>query len=295
MDVLVDGTVPPGSGLSSSAAFVCSSALAVVTANKLGLSKQELTEVAIVAERNVGVNAGGMDQAASVFSHKNYALHVEFVPKLKTDPVQLPPAASFVIAHTLVTSDKFSHGPIHYNLRVVETKMGARILAYALLGGNPSGLDTYKKVMDAYFKDNNTNDSESHLTDMLELVDRHLTNTQGYNVSEMAQAAGMTESEVVNLYMTRFPVRADIFRLHQRAVHVLTEARRVYQFIRICEQDRLQQLPSSENTLALLGDIMDASHDSCTKNFDCSCPELNQVCAIAKKNGAFGARLTGAG
>ncbi|ORZ22467.1 galactokinase [Absidia repens] len=297
MDVLVDGTVPPGSGLSSSAAFVCSSALAVNTANKLGLSKQELTEIAIVAEHNVGVNAGGMDQSASVFSEKNYALHVEFVPKLKTDLVQLPSSASFVIAHTLVTADKFTSGPRHYNLRVVETKMGARILANALFDGNPSGIDTYKKVMDEYFRTNETVDAEMQLTEMLELINRHLTNTSGYTVKEMAAAAGMSESEVVERYMTRFPVQTDVFRLYQRAIHVLTEARRVYQFMKICEQERHQQTPSSHSSkvLTLLGDIMDASHESCTKDFDCSCPELNQVCAIAKRNGAFGARLTGAG
>ncbi|KAI8335737.1 galactokinase [Chlamydoabsidia padenii] len=300
MDILVDGTVPAGSGLSSSAAFVCSSALAVITANKLGLSKQELTEIAIVAERNVGVNSGGMDQAASVFSQKNFALRVEFVPKLKTCPVQLPPAASFVIAHTLVTADKFTSGPKHYNLRVVETKMGARVLAHALFfnsGGNnttkksPDELDTYKQVMDEYFKDK-TLDDETQLTEMLTLVDQYLTNTSGYTVQEMADAAGMPETKVVETYMTRFPVQADVFKLYQRAVHVLTEARRVYQFAKICEQE---QQNNKADVLTRLGDIMNASHASCDTEFDCSCPELDQVCTIARENGAFGARLTGAG
>lgn len=301
MDILVDGTVPAGSGLSSSAAFVCSSALAVITANNLGLSKQELTEIAIVAERNVGVNSGGMDQAASVFSQKNYALRVEFVPKLKTTPVQLPPAASFVIAHTLVTADKFTSGPKHYNLRVVETKMGARILAHALFfnGGGchsstktPDELDTYKLVMDEYFKDDTTTNSQAQLTEMLSLVNRYLTKSSGYTLQDMADAAGMAEAKVVDTYMTRFPVQADVFRLHQRAVHVLTEARRVYQFADICEEEQINSMP---DVLVRLGDLMNASHASCDTDFDCSCPELNQVCTIARENGALGARLTGAG
>ena len=60
MEIMVDGTVPAGGGLSSSAAFVCASALAVLKAcgeEKIG--KKELTELAIVSERNVGVNSGG--------------------------------------------------------------------------------------------------------------------------------------------------------------------------------------------------------------------------------------------
>ena len=60
MDVLVDGTVPSGGGLSSSAAFVCASALAVMKANgEEVVNKKELTELAIVSERAVGVNSGG--------------------------------------------------------------------------------------------------------------------------------------------------------------------------------------------------------------------------------------------
>lgn len=60
MDIIVDGTVPSGGGLSSSAAFVCTSALAVMKANgEENVDKKELTELAIVSERAVGVNSGG--------------------------------------------------------------------------------------------------------------------------------------------------------------------------------------------------------------------------------------------
>ena len=60
MEILADGTVPAGGGLSSSAAFCCASALATLRAcgeEKVG--KKELTELAIVSERAVGVNSGG--------------------------------------------------------------------------------------------------------------------------------------------------------------------------------------------------------------------------------------------
>lgn len=60
MKIVVDGAVPIGAGLSSSAAFVTSSALAVTKANGYGsVDKTELTELAIVSERAVGVNSGG--------------------------------------------------------------------------------------------------------------------------------------------------------------------------------------------------------------------------------------------
>lgn len=60
MELLMDGTVPAGGGLSSSAAFVSAAALAVMYANGVEkVDKTELTELAIVSERSVGVNSGG--------------------------------------------------------------------------------------------------------------------------------------------------------------------------------------------------------------------------------------------
>lgn len=60
MDILVDGTVPTGGGLSSSAAFVCASALATLIGNGVEkVDKEELVSLAVVSERHVGVNSGG--------------------------------------------------------------------------------------------------------------------------------------------------------------------------------------------------------------------------------------------
>lgn len=59
LQVLVDGNVPAGGGLSSSAAFVCASSLAVMKAHKYDVSQEDLFELAIVSERLVGVNSGG--------------------------------------------------------------------------------------------------------------------------------------------------------------------------------------------------------------------------------------------
>ena len=61
MDLLVSGTLPPGSGLSSSAALVVASTLAFLAANhKLeGVTKRALVEMAVENEKRVGVNSGG--------------------------------------------------------------------------------------------------------------------------------------------------------------------------------------------------------------------------------------------
>ncbi|KAJ2001950.1 galactokinase [Coemansia thaxteri] len=49
------------------------------------------------------------------------------------------------------------------------------------------------------------------------------------------------------------------------------------------------------DSFAALGDLMNQSQDSCRDLYECSCPELDELCAIARRVGSFGSRLTGAG
>ena len=44
-----------------------------------------------------------------------------------------------------------------------------------------------------------------------------------------------------------------------------------------------------------LGSLMDASHASCRDMYECSCQELDELTEVAKKHGAIGSRMTGAG
>lgn len=60
MCVLVDGSIAPASGLSSSGAFVVASSLAVLVANGVErVGKLELAEMAVASERAIGLNGGG--------------------------------------------------------------------------------------------------------------------------------------------------------------------------------------------------------------------------------------------
>ncbi len=79
LDVAVDGRVPLGSGLSSSAALECSVAAAVSDLFDLGLlapgRRDALADACVRAENDVaGAPTGGMDQAASLLCREGHAL-----------------------------------------------------------------------------------------------------------------------------------------------------------------------------------------------------------------------------
>jgi galactokinase len=110
LDIHVDGRVPLGAGLSSSAALECSVAVAV--ARVLGLGDTEEVRRALVAaciraESEVaGAPTGGMDQTVALLAHEGAALLIDFDDDT-TSPVDLRlPEAGLTL---LVTDTRVSH------------------------------------------------------------------------------------------------------------------------------------------------------------------------------------------
>jgi galactokinase len=101
---------------------------------------------------------------------------------------------------------------------------------------------------------------------------------------------GISIDELQHRYESSFPVRAERFKIRQRALHVYTEALRVLEFIEL-----LESKTSEEEIGRKLGALMNATQTSCRELYDCSCPELDEMCRIALNAGAYGSRLTGAG
>lgn len=92
-DVLVDSTVPTGSGLSSSAALEVGSAAALAALTGARVDPRRLAAVAHRAEtRYVGVPSGIMDQTASALGEEGHALFLD-TRGLAVEQVPLDPPA----------------------------------------------------------------------------------------------------------------------------------------------------------------------------------------------------------
>ncbi|EEI27329.1 MULTISPECIES: galactokinase [Corynebacterium] len=84
MDIAVVSDVPVGSGLSSSAALECSTALAAVDVKGSSFRKMAMYPVMVEATMRaendvVGASTGGLDQRTSFYGKKNQALEIDFL------------------------------------------------------------------------------------------------------------------------------------------------------------------------------------------------------------------------
>ena len=71
-----------------------------------------------------------MDQAISVHGIRGFASHISFNP-LKATPVKLPTGGVFVISNSFYQAPKAVTAATGYNLRVVEGRLGAKLIAKA--------------------------------------------------------------------------------------------------------------------------------------------------------------------
>jgi galactokinase len=121
-DLAIDGDVPIGSGLSSSAAVECATAFALNEVFKLNISKKDIVFIGQKAEHTfAGVMVGIMDQFASVFGKKDHvikldcqSLDYEYVPlKLEGYKILL---LNTNVKHSLASSE--------YNTRRAQCEQG---------------------------------------------------------------------------------------------------------------------------------------------------------------------------
>lgn len=303
MDVLITGNVPPGAGLSvsfatnlyadkqSSAAFVVSSVIAFLAANDLteGVTKGDVVAMAIASEHRMGLRTGGMDQAASALSLAGSLLHLSFHPKLDSSPLPLPSNLAVVITNSLAPHALCDSAPKRYNLRVVEVLCASRLLLHAW------GIDCSEKSGE---------DGRIWLREALDLLDKKSSEEElykraladlpsvlgkegGWTREEMVAASGMSAEDFEKTYLQFIPVKADKFKLFERAEHTFSESLRVTNFVKLCKQ--------GGDVGEQLGELLNGSHQSLRDQFEATVPEVEELRDLCLKNGALGARQTGGG
>lgn len=294
---LVDSDLPNASGLSSSSALVCASAIATqlllhhsIEAHQNAsildclIDSNEMAESCSKFEHLIGTQGGGMDQAVILTAQQGFAKYVEFQPKLRCENVHLPDNTVWLVSHCGVSYVKAAtHG---YNTRVLETKLGAALIVKVLGNSNIKldGTITLKKVKDELFRDVSNQE-------MVEYIRKNVfEDINQYTVDQVCTKLNMKRQDLLEKFNTSEDFLKnqlnDTFQILLRCEHVLEEAERVEKFKSICD---------TTTDICLLGQLMTQSHYSLRDKYDCSHPALDRLVSVALDAGALGSRLTGAG
>lgn len=219
-NLLISSTVPPGSGLSSSAALEVSVALALLEGRSI--EPLELARLCRRAENEfVGAPCGIMDQYVALFGRAGAAIRID-CRSLEHQAVGLPEGIALLAVNTMV---KHELGRSAYPERVAQCREAAACLGVASL----------REV--------------------------------AFERLEGARAS-----------LPEIPYR--------RARHVVSENRRVEEFVAACARADLKAM----------GGLLTASHASLRDDYQVSCEELDFLVETALSlPGVLGARMTGGG
>ncbi|KAL7669504.1 hypothetical protein ACOME3_010159 [Neoechinorhynchus agilis] len=276
MNVLFHGDIPLGCGLSSSSALVVCGALITLAINELTIEKAQLADMCAKCEKFVGTQGGGMDQAISCLANEGEASFISFNP-LRVQSVKLPSNAVFVIANSCTACHKAATN--QFNKRVAECRLASKMLAKFLSVTDDELKNIIKPI-----------DVEKHYTEYTrdELLTKVKENLKpdSYSRDNVMSMLGINESELISI-LPENAASVECFQLRNRLIHVWEEASRVERFRDICT--------GKEASIHDLGKLMDQSHESCSKLYECSSDGLDSLVAICKQAGALGSRLTGAG
>lgn len=260
--LLVDGDLPSTGGLSSSSAFTVGVIAALDRLWQLGLGSQRYPDLAIAAERSLGVEGGAMDQTVISLARAGAALRIDFDP-LRTRVVPIPEHVKMVAAYSGTAAPKGGSANRAYNTRVVAARAAALLLGREVevdLGSTP----TLSRVVE----------SGPDLIENLPEVS---------SASEIADALAVDPLLMTGLTVGTFPADAPL-PVRAVASHVLSEARRVDE----------AEAALVAGDLDGLGSLLDRSHASLV-GFGASSVRLDALVAAMRDAGARGARLTGAG
>lgn len=281
MDLLVWGGIPTAAGLSSSSALVVATALAYLASAGITLgpdvTRLRLAAILAQAERYVGTQGGGMDQAVILLGGEGHACKIDFDP-LRVEEVPLFEDHAFAVCNSLVHAGKTGAARHRYNegpalcrlIRAMLERQAQRAF------GNEIAVSS---IAELWFGPLCLLDRE--VKDLMEATFPSDRTT----LAEASRLLDMGEDVIRLQWLGDLPEPAEGFPLRSRAQHQLTEYQRVE-----AGRDAL-----TAGDVAEFGRLMNESHDSCARDYHVSCPELDRLVELGRRWGSAGSRLTGAG
>jgi galactokinase len=184
-----------------------------------------------------------------------------------------------VAADSREVADKSGMVRAEYNRRVVECSLAARILGRALKLDGVTILGDVVRASPGW-----------NAAKLVEQLAAASPARLGADLKEAADILGVAQPALDADLLGDGPARIALdsnrpLEILKRARHVLSETERVIRAGDALEAGRLDEM----------GKLMNASHQSLADDFECSTVRLDAIVECARRGGALGARLTGAG
>jgi galactokinase len=210
-NLLVQGEVPMGAGLSSSAAIEVSSALALISLNGASFAMPEVAKLCQRAENVfIGARVGIMDQFVSCLGRVGHALWLD-CRSLDFKLVPIPDRVRLVVCNTMV---KHEHAGGEYNQRRKECEEGVKLLA-----------QWYPDV--AALRDVSPAQVRHHRGEMPDVVYRRCLHVveEDERVLQCAQAFGESDlNRVGRLMLASHQSLRDLYEVSCRELDIMVEA-----------------------------------------------------------------------
>ncbi|EFA23882.1 galactokinase [Bifidobacterium gallicum] len=273
--------VPLGSGLSSSAAMTCSTALALDDVYGLGFGDSDegrmtLINAAISAENDMaGASTGGLDQNASMRCSAGHAIRLDCKPGLDAHE-SVKPEPFDLQAHGLELLVLDTCAPHQLNDGQYEARRRTCEQACALLG-----VATLREIADEVAGLPREGEADAGSVGAGSVgAGRAGANGMGAGDAGAHDGAMTRERRLEKVYGA---LEDDL--MMRRVRHVISEIGRVDECIAAFQEGDMRRV----------GQLFNASHDSLRDDYEVTIPELDVAVNVARQCGAYGARMTGGG
>ena len=129
---------------------------------------------------------------------------------------------------------------------------------------------------------------------MGELAEKPFSNKGTMTVAQISEEWQCADPFVIARFVNHWEAVRDTnetLELYIRALYIFSEGQRPIDFHQICKDSSLDDETKSKR----LGEILIEGQRSSNEEYDCSSPELEELCALAIASGAVGSKFSGAG
>jgi N-acetylgalactosamine kinase len=322
-DVVIHGSIPVGSGLSSSSAVVVSAAEMLVAFNHLPVRPAMLIDLCGEGEWFVGTRGGASDHAAIKCGRRGLIAHIGFFPFEIKEFVPFPEGYCVVVCNSGVTAHKSGNARVTFNTKILGYLAGELMLKRQW----PQVADRVDHLRDLT--------CENLEIDLAELYEGLLSLPLQVTARQLqAQWGPFDEQErsKLNSLLSALPNELQEFDVRSVTLYGLAEIERAQRCLGFLQQgeaeafgalwylshdgdrvvshdENLQPQPyeplvSDEYLTGLIADVRSGDPERVERaqlyrqpgSYRCSTPELDLIVDLAQRQpGVVGAQLAGAG